>query len=368
MTSWTPWYTQAILQMASTEASDLLVRLLGETEYEVDAAWALLQLARANSPAPLVWPRNWPMRTKNYSFVWRARTGESEVAFDEKLRAKFAEVIRTHIDDLLNKTASAEQAQLNHRLNELVIVLAKIDGRASMERVLDILQRPEPAKWLHRAWYRIQGLEALLMKGVVLPSERTWKILEPVIDHVRKRYTPNDAPLLSHALCLLLFTDDAGCNIAKIRQILQENLLSIEGFEELTKALGYSRCDGAVGLLRELAGLGGRGQHIGKTWIDAVAQFDTEEARKLLLGFVDPTVQAVPLAIVGHYDGPLVSKIADIARRHADVKTRLFELAHSELSSSQAVLLGKVLAALGTEDAILVALNLFNDSGPSTVS
>lgn len=369
MMSWTPWYTQAILQMASIEAIDLLVRLLGETEYEVDAAWALFQLARTDTLPPLVWPRNWPMRTKDYSFVWRARSGESEVAFDEKLRGEFARVIRNHIDGLLSKGSTApQQGHLNFRLNQLALVLAEIDGKASSELVLDILHRPEVAKWLHSGWYRIQGLEALLMNGVVLPSERTWGILEPVIDHVRKRYTSNDAPLLAHALCLLLFTDDTECNTARIRQILQENLLSIEGFTELTKVLGYSRCDGALELLRELAELGGRAQHIGRTWIDAVAQFDTKEARNLLLGFVDPTLNAVPVVIIGHYDGPLVSRLAEMARRHADVQTRIFQLANSELSSSQAVLLGKVLAAMGTEDAILTALNLLNDSGPSTVS
>jgi hypothetical protein len=369
MTSWTPWYTQAIIRMASTKATDLLVRLLGEKEYEIDAAWALYQLARTDSPRPSVWPRNWPMRAKDYSFAWKARSGESEVVFDEKLRAEFALVIRTHIDELLKKTtAAAELGQLNFRLNQLVLVLAEIDGNTSRDRVLEILQRPEAGKWLHSGWYRIQGLEALLMRGVVLPSPTTWGILEPVIEHVRKHYSPNDSVLLTHALCILLFTDDADGNLDRIRGILHENLLSIEGFTELTKVLGYSRCKGAVTLLRELATLGGRAQHIGRAWIDAVSQYDTEDACDLLLSFVDPTLQSVPLAIIEHYDRPMVSRLAEIARRQPRMLSRLFDLTSSELSASQAVLLGKVLAALGTEDAILSALNLFNDSGPSAVS
>jgi hypothetical protein len=368
--SWTVWYIQAVLQLAPAESKDLLVRLLAEPEYELDAAWGLFQLARTDRPSQLVWPRNWPMRSKDFSFVWNARAGDAETSFVEALRAELADVLRKHIEGLVAERSRAEKSDnFDFRLKQLAVVLAEMDGRSSFQLVLDILSFPETGTWLYGGWSRIHGLEALLMNGVVLPSAKTWEILEPVIQHARAhRYNSQQSSLLTHALCVVLFTDDGCSDITRVRQMLQENLLAVEGLRQLTKAAGYSRCNDAVGLLRELAESKIRAQHLGDTWIDAVAQFDTEEARNLLLGFVDPSLPTVPSELIAHYDGRLVARLAEIARRDSNVRTRLFALADSDISPKQATLLGKVLAELGSTDAILRALNLLKDDGPSAVS
>ena len=88
MMSWTVWYIQAILQMARAEAKDLLSRLLSEPEYELDAAWGLFQMARTEKPSPVVWPRNWPMRSKDFSLIWKARDGQPEVEFVNRYGVK----------------------------------------------------------------------------------------------------------------------------------------------------------------------------------------------------------------------------------------------------------------------------------------
>ena len=363
MISWTVWYLQAILSMARAEAKDLLVRLLSEPEYELDAAWGLFQLARTDSPQPLVWPRHWPIRNKDLSFVWKARAGEAEIGFIEPLRTQLAEVVKRHIEGLLaERSAAARPQDFDYRLKELAVVLAELDGNASFQLVLDILSMPETGNWLYGAWPRIRGLEALLMKGVVLPSQKTWEILEPVIQHTRvHRSDSQQSGLLTHASCILLLIDDPASGMARVRQLLQENVLSVEGIRQVTKTLGYSRCNDALPLLREIVSTKIRAQHLGDTWIDAVAQFDTEEARNLLLGFVDPSLPAVPTELIAHHDGKLVSLLAGMARRYAEVQTRLFALVSSDLSRAQATLLGKVLAALGTTDAILRALELLSD-------
>ena len=94
---------------------------------------------------------------------------------------------------------------------------------------------PETWTWLYGGWSRIHGLEALLMNGVVLPSAKTWQILEPVIQHARAHRYDSQQSLLTHALCLVLFTDDACSDIARVRQLLQENLLSVEGLRQLRR-------------------------------------------------------------------------------------------------------------------------------------
>ena len=41
--------------------------------------------------------------------------------------------------------------------------------------------------------------------------------------------------------------------------------------------------------MRELAEDKVRAQYLGNAWVDAVARLDTQESRKLLLSFVDPS-------------------------------------------------------------------------------
>jgi hypothetical protein len=368
--SWTVWYTQAILYMARTEAKDSLVRLLSEPEYELDAAWGLFQLARTETPSALVWPRNWPMRSKNFGLIWRARAGEAEAEFIEPLRIEVAALVKNHIEGLLAERAAAEYPnEYDSRLKLLAVALAELDGKASAGLVFDILDMAETGKLLYGAWPRINGLEALLMQGVVLPSSKTWEVVEPIIQHVKThRWSDQEKGLLTHVAGIVLFTDDASGSIARVREFLRENLFSVEGIRTLATALGYSRCDDAVGLLRELAEDKVRAQYLGDAWVDAVAQIDSQESRNLLLSFVDPSLPSVPTELVAHYDGKLVNKLTEMARPDANLQRRLFALAHSDLSAVQAKLLGKVLAQLGTTDAILSALELLKDDGTGGAS
>jgi hypothetical protein len=64
----------------------------------------------------------------------------------------------------------------------------------------------------------------------------------------------------------------------------------------------------------------------------------------------------------------LVARLAEMATRHAAIQARLFALAHTDLPRAQGVLLGKVLAKMGTIDAILHALELLRDDDTSGAS
>jgi hypothetical protein len=96
--SWTSWYVQAMIHLASDSARDLLIRLLADPDYEQDAAWGLFQLARSERSSPLFRARAWPMRSKNYSDIWKAREGQAESNFQEPQRTELAAVLREHIE------------------------------------------------------------------------------------------------------------------------------------------------------------------------------------------------------------------------------------------------------------------------------
>jgi len=57
-----------------------------------------------------------------------------------------------------------------------------------------------------------------------------------------------------------------------------------------------SLCPDAAALLRELANDDVRVQHLGDYWVDAIAQFNSQEARSLLLSFSDPTLAFIERA------------------------------------------------------------------------
>ena len=252
MMSWTVWYVQAMINLASDAARDLLIRLLSAPDYELDAAWGLFQLARSERPSPLLWARNWPMRSKDFSFIWKARAGEAESIFVESRRTELAAVLRQHIATLVAERAAEPQPTgLNWRLKHLAIVLSELDGEASAELVLEILSYPQiehsrpkihrasaQPVWLYDAWPRIHGLEALLMQGVVLPSEKTWEIVEPIIQHVRAhRWNSQESSLISHVVGIVLFTADPSAAIQRVRQLIADKGIG---------AQPLSRCRGVI--------------------------------------------------------------------------------------------------------------------------
>jgi len=376
--SWTSWYVQAMIHLASDAAKDLLIRLLTAPDYEHDAAWGLFQLARSERSSPLFRARAWPMRSKDSSEIWRAREGQAESIFQEPQRTELAAVLRQHIETLVAERATEPQsAGLNWRLKHLAIVLAELDGRASAELVLEILGYPQIERsrprthlastqpfYLYDAWPRIHGLEALLMQGAVLPSAKTWEIVELIIEHVRgHRWNTQESSPMSHVVGIVLFTDDPSASIQRVRQLIEEKLLSMEGTRALVKALGYSRCPDAVALLRELASDTVRVRYLGNEWVDAVAQFDSQEARNLLLSFVDPTLPPLSNELIRQHDGRLVRRLTELAQRDAAVRQRMFNLAQENIPAAHALVLGKVLANLGTTDALLASLQLLRDDG-----
>ncbi len=102
---------------------------------------------------------------------------------------------------------------------------------------------------------------------------------------------------------------------------------------------------------------------LGFTVTNYLAALDDPDAKRVLLGFVDPDIEHVN--VEEHFDYHnrelLVSHIIHIARGEAAVRERLYLLCKRELSPSMRLLLAKVITGLNTRDAVIAGLNLIND-------
>lgn len=200
-----------------------------------------------------------------------------------------------------------------------------------------------------------------------VPAEAALNVLNPVIEQVFKAgfYNNNqDFWLLKSGLCLLPFVDNPAIGISRIREVVVQTRFPRHGLPDIISALGYSRSPYALAFLRELAGSDATGiKHMVRAWVNAVANLGGPESKELLLAFLDPRDNGFsPRLKIDNHDAELLaSKIADIAGSDNQTKQRILRLSNQQLSPERRSLLLKVIAALGTSDAILAGLAVMND-------
>ena len=177
----------------------------------------------------------------------------------------------------------------------------------------------------------------------------------------------SDRYLLRRALALCPFVDDAAGGIAKMRDVLDKRRLRGYELREVVTALGESRSDAAVHLLRELASDAPTFEQCEEDFVNAFAALDTPRARELLLGFVDPDIRGIALTRRPHRENMLVARIAELAQRRPETAARLRELCECDLPELNRHVLSKVMDSLGTPEALAANLNLIDDARPSPV-
>ena len=362
---WAMWHLRAVVSLDRDEAENVLVPLLNEEEYEVDAARSLLGLATIDRSEKSIFARK-----KNYALIWNARDAQNPARFAEDSRRRASAALRTRVTGLLQeRAASTTPDRYTYKLQELAVVLAALDGRESANLVLEVIALPARLG----GWRRVEALEALIFNGVNVPTEAALGILDSIVDQVGATGFYNDNQqlwLLKSALCLLPFVDKPALGIARIREIVLQPRFPRHELPDILSALGYSRSPHALALLREIAGSDATGiQHMLRSWIDAVANLSGPESRELLLAFLDPRDNGFsPQLTMESYDaGLLASKIADIARSETEIKQRIVGLSDQPLAPQQRYLLLKVIAALGTPDAMLAGLAVMNDDSGQPV-
>ena len=352
-------YVRAVSWLDPQKADKILLELLGEPEYEQDAATGLVRLARIQSP------KGWlDFRTPDYRVVEEARSGIRQTDFDEDRRNRYTIAIKHQITMIMKHPAqSGSPYSFNGRLKQLAQVVAVLDGRGSSKFVLDIMALP--GEW--DGWTRVQALEALLFNGARLCAEPALEVLNPTIDYCqnKKDYDQQAGYLLQRCLCLLAFLDPPSMGISRIKEIIVETRFHPYELRELVIALGHSRCGDAIDLLLRLASKDEKGlRNITGEWIDAVAALDTPESKRVLLSFVDPDTEnhGFKQALEHHDRERLASHITDIARTEPEIRDRLYMLCDRQLTAAMRLLFAYVSARMRTSDALVVGLNLVHDT------
>ena len=142
-----------------------------------------------------------------------------------------------------------------------------------------------------------------------------------MLERVRlHRYDSQQVGLLLQALCLLPFIDTPATGIAKVGEVIKDLKLYAHQLRDVTMALGRSRCNDALGLLRGFVASDSDAKQLGDEWINAVAALDNPESRELLMSFVDPEVAGlVPEVTFGRED-VLAARLVDLARREGGIE------------------------------------------------
>ena len=172
----------------------------------------------------------------------------------------------------------------------------------------------------------------------------------------------SDRHLVCDSLALCPLVDDPEAGIAKIRDVLNRRPLRGYELREIVTSLGESRSDAAVDLLYELASDAQTFEQCEEYFVNAFATLDTPHARELLLGFVEPAIHTIAVPQHPHGEDRLVARLADLAQRNPEMAARLRKLCERNRAAINRHILSKVMARLGTPEALVANMNLIDDS------
>jgi hypothetical protein len=358
--SYANFHTRALALLDHDHGDIVLLELLAEPEYEQFAALTLLQLARLPEPQLTVSPFG---RKRSYKEIWEARKRPQVTGFHEERRRRYADAVKRRIEGVIEAGKKAEPVN-DFRLKEVTKVLAALDGPGSADLIFGALLMS--ARF--NGWQIAETLETLLFNGVTLPTEQTLALFDGIVEQVRPNYynSSNDRGLLVKGLCLLPFVDQPDAGIKRVRQTVAD--LKIRGYElrDVVTALGHSRNGEALTAIQEIAADENTARSIGDAWIEALAALDTAEANEILLSLVDPELK---VAFNPAFDRPetVAARLAELAARHAKIRERLLQLCSLNVPEPKRSLLAKVVAWLGTPEAVVASLGLLDDGAERSI-
>jgi hypothetical protein len=245
------------------------------------------------------------------------------------------------------------------RLIELANILAGLGSGDSAELIFQVISLP--GKFFVSK--RVGALENLLFGGVNLPTEATLYVLDPIIN---QWFSDNlDSSILKRCICLLPFVDTPSAGVERMRQVLFDKDFPRHELSGVLPALRCSRCPETLTLLREIASTNWEGsERITGEWIKAVAKFGGPESTQILFSFIEPEDDKYVFEIAAQsYHGELFARaILAIADADPAIKQRILRLCDMHLPPAKRALLTKVIATIGTGEALLAGLNLIDDS------
>lgn len=350
--SWTDWYVSAIVTLMRGSADDVLLTLFSEREYERSLLEEYARQFTGGNKSEVG-------RQANYDRIWHARARPSDVARNGSRRARVAEAIRKRIRQLEDtRGLDANEKFLNGRLKMLARALAAVAPREFADEIMGLLALPADFD-THTC---VDALERLLYSGVMLPADKCLPLLDAALARMKRwGIQDQDRWVIVRFLCICPFVDDPGAGIEKIREIIQQARLHIYDLRDLLPALGHSRFEGALPFMLELVSKLEAWQAIEYEWISAFVTLETDNSIRAVLGLVDPELPGLPFALGWDATDRAAKRIAEIAAQDPIIDSRLRDLAHLSLDAPKRDLLAKTLAARGTLEAMLAALNLLDD-------
>ena len=344
--SYSTWHVSAIIQLDPVGAEQVLIALLLEPEYRSAAAAGI---ARDYLPERSLG------RSTRYDLVWAARLGNTPASGDDQKRLRFAAALTAEIERLRETTQDGKPAA---GLINLAKTLAAVDGRGSTAVVLDLIAAPD--QW--NQYTCLDTIDYLFVAGVILPATTVFSLVDSVIGRTDKWMQESDKFLLLRTLMLCPFVDDPAAGIEKVREVLDKRQFSSHELRDLVTALGESQSDAAVDLLYELALNAKTFEQCEDCFINAFAKLNSPHARELLMGFVDTDIRGLPMTRRTYREDIPIARLTELAQRHPEAATRLRELCNLDLPELNRHVLSKVMASIGTADALDANLNLIDDA------
>jgi hypothetical protein len=356
-TTYSNWYVEALLCLEAPDVDTTLIRLLREPKYERDASRGLLRLA-----APPNRENLWLGSRTDFEAIWLAREGTRQPGFDATRANRYALAIKQRMSELKEESAAAATAQIAHRLKDLAVLLAVLDGQASADCVIETLA--PPSHW--DAHPRMNGIRALLLSGAALTLDSMLTVLDPAIEHTLSQglYNDQNLSLLVDCLELLLFSDDPARAIARIEEVIARFQYRPYHFRDLVVALGHARSESVVPFLATLARGEGGLQNMDDAWIEALGHLNVPAARRVLLSFIDPAIPWVGVSITFDYRNTerFAAYVGEWARQDPALAQRLIGFSETALTPMQKQLLPAIYSQLGSDDAMLAAVDLLPGS------
>ena len=352
-TSYANWQVAAVIRLDPIGADEVLIDLLPEPEYRRATVEAM---ARDFLPKP----GGFTHSKFRHDLMWAAREGRVLAPGDDQRRTRFVVALQSEIKRLRRQHEDARAAS---DLKELARALAAIDGRGSAATVLDVIALP--GKW--DEYTRLEAAERLLLAGVYLPAATVFARVDSFLQRTNEWMQDTDRYLLRRILALCPLVDDPAAGIAKVREVLGKRRLYGHELREIVTALGESRSDAATDLLRDLASDERTFEQLKVEFVQAIAALDRPGARELLLGFVDSDIRGIPLTDRAPHVDALVARLAALAQQSPEVAVRLQGLCDRDLLELNRHVLSRIMASLGTPDALAANLNLVDDAHPSPV-
>jgi hypothetical protein len=355
LTGWQHVHVRAILTLDAPDADEVLIALLNVDQYVLDAAKALLEIAKIEPEIPK------PSFRESFDQIWLAREGRRDNRLKERRRQKYASALHSCLEQRLVQVRATTRPEDNARLlHELAAVLAALDGAASSPLICDCAAIP--VRW--GGWHRAEAVRQVLFAGGTVPFETVSDILESVLSQTNpQRYFQDDQSigLVTSLLSLLPYTDAPELGIARIREVLAEGRLRGYHLRGLVTALGYSRTYGALVLLTEFAGpetttFSG----VATEWLEAVTNLGGRSAADTLLAFIETARTAqIRVPLHDHHRLKLAAKgLATLAKADQKLQMEILALVDVPGSPERDFAVIETVAALGSLDAMLSTLNL----------